>query len=335
MEEKLHNTLSENNKGIIEKCKESAEMTYSNTKRRHQKKSSDLLNKARKKKVSNLRPEGLDRWVVNLSGEKLTNSQEEVLKLGLNFVSAPKKLPILDMVATVEEGARKLKTEEANDLRGRVCGVLRNAKQPKDNITKEYREALKELRKNENIVIVPADKGSSTVVLKREDYHSKLSKMLESGTYKQLKKDPTVTQETKIVSRLRALEKSGELPTTIYQDQQVACRLCCMYGLPRIHKVDVPLQPIVSCIKSPSYSLSKHIASIISPLMGQSDSFVKNSEHFISTIRDITVDPDDIMVSFDVCSLFTNVPIEEALKVISNMLVSDESLYIYYRGIGY
>ena len=78
-----------------------------------------------------------------------------------------------------------------------MCGVLRNAKQPKDNITKEYREALKELRKNENIVIVPADKGSSTVVLKREDYHSKLSKMLESGTYKQLKKDPTVTQETR------------------------------------------------------------------------------------------------------------------------------------------
>ena len=88
MEEKLHNTLSENNK---EKCKESAEMTYSNTKRRHQKKLSDLLNKARKKKFSNLRPEGLDRWVVNLSGEKRTNSQEEVLKLGLNFVSAPMK----------------------------------------------------------------------------------------------------------------------------------------------------------------------------------------------------------------------------------------------------
>ena len=57
MGEKLHNTLSENDKGIIEKCKESA---YSNTKRRHQKKLSDLLNKARKKKVSNLRPEGLD-----------------------------------------------------------------------------------------------------------------------------------------------------------------------------------------------------------------------------------------------------------------------------------
>ena len=47
------------------------------------------------------------------------------------------------MVAAVEECARKLKTEEANDLRGRMCGVLRNAKQPKDNITKEYREALR------------------------------------------------------------------------------------------------------------------------------------------------------------------------------------------------
>ena len=47
------------------------------------------------------------------------------------WLSAQKKLPILDMVAAVEEGARKLKTEEANDLRGRVCGVLRNAKQPR------------------------------------------------------------------------------------------------------------------------------------------------------------------------------------------------------------
>ena len=103
------------------------------------------------------------------------------------------------------------------------------------------------------------------MVLKREDYHSKLSKMLESGTYKQLKKDPTVTQETKIISRLRALEKSGELPTTIillYQRIRSTGSLPPMlYGLPKIHKVDVPLRPIVSGIKSPSYSLSKHIAS--------------------------------------------------------------------------
>ena len=77
-----------------------------------------------------------------------SQSQEEVLKLGLNFVTAPRKIPILDTIAAVEEGARKLRVEEANDLRGRVCGILRSAKKPSDNVSKSCRQALKELRLN-------------------------------------------------------------------------------------------------------------------------------------------------------------------------------------------
>ena len=46
----------------------------------------------------------------------------------------------------VEEGARKLKGMEAEDPCGQVCGILRHAKLPQDNLTKEQRKALKELR---------------------------------------------------------------------------------------------------------------------------------------------------------------------------------------------
>ncbi len=38
------------------------------------------------------------------------------------------------------------------------------------------------------------------------------------------------------------------------------------------------------------------------------------------------MEPDDIMVSFDIVSLFTNVPIAEALNVILVMLQNDENL---------
>ena len=58
-----------------------------------------------------------------------------------------------------------------------------------------------------------------------------------------------------------------------------------IYGLPKIHKKEVPLRPIVSCIQSPSYDLSKYIASIISPLAGKTGFFVKNSGHFIEMIK--------------------------------------------------
>jgi hypothetical protein len=47
---------------------------------------------------------------------------------------------------------------------------------------------------------------------------------------------------------------------------------------------------------------------------------VKNSEHFIKLIQDINLQNEDHLVSFDIVSLFTNVPVEEVLHVIRNIL---------------
>ena len=111
---------------------------------------------------------------------------------------APTKLPVVDTIAAVEEGARQLSEEDAEDLRGRVCGILRHAKPLKDNLTKEQRKALKELRSLEDEVILPADKGNTTVMITREEYDRKMRGMLNTATYKRLKKDPTATQEGKL-----------------------------------------------------------------------------------------------------------------------------------------
>ena len=88
------------------------------------------------------------RSMGNLTDCSLTPSQEEVLKLGLNFALAPTKFFLVDTMAAVEEGARKLMDTVAEDLRGWVCRVLRWAKLPKDNLNKEQRRALKELKQN-------------------------------------------------------------------------------------------------------------------------------------------------------------------------------------------
>ena len=94
-----------------------------------------------------------------------------------------------------------------------------------------------------------------------------------------------------------------------------------IYGLPKIHKIDVPLPPIVCTIGSPTYGLAKELARILTPLSGETRSFVKNSAHFVEKISSVKIDSNDCLVSFDVKSLFTQVPRQDALGIIKDRLV--------------
>ena len=67
-----------------------------------------------------LRPEGLETWMVYLTFRTLTPAQEDVLKLGLNFALSPSKLPLTDTMAAVDRGTRRLSPEDADDLQGQV-----------------------------------------------------------------------------------------------------------------------------------------------------------------------------------------------------------------------
>ena len=89
-----------------------------------------------------------------------------------------------------------------------MCGILRSARLPKDNLRKDHRKALRSL---EDEVILPADKGNAMVVM-RSDYDEKMRGMLDdTTTYKKLKKDPTATQENRSVRTLLRLHNNGEL----------------------------------------------------------------------------------------------------------------------------
>ena len=128
---------------------------------------------------------------------------------------------------------------------------------------------------------IPADKGNSTVMMNRTEYNEKINNLLDDGTYRPLKKDPTLKLERTINEQLKALEKNGEIDNSLrkritpqhsYHPQ--------LYGLPKMHKPEIPLRPIVSSIGSPTYYLAKELTRIIlTPLKGKCSSYIKNSAH--------------------------------------------------------
>ena len=98
------------------------------------------------------------------------------------------------------------------------------------------------------------------------------------------------------------------------------------YGLPKIHKVGMPLRPIVSCIGTVTFQTSKELFRILKPLVGKSPHHVKNTQDFIDQIKGIHLNQDQCMMSYDVKALFTSVQTIQATNIIKKLLEQDQEL---------
>ena len=98
------------------------------------------------------------------------------------------------------------------------------------------------------------------------------------------------------------------------------------YGLPKIYKVGTPLRPIVSSMGSITYGVAKELAGIICPLVGQSQHHLKNTQHFIQKIQQVTLQPGEVISSYDVKALFTSIPVDPGIIIVKQRLTQDPSL---------
>ena len=88
------------------------------------------------------------------------------------------------------------------------------------------------------------------------------------------------------------------------------------YGQPKLHKPGVPIIPIVSYSGSSLYNLNKSIANILKAYVKDENNNAKNSTTFSNYIRNVPIEDDKIMVSFDVTSLYMNISIIDTLNII-------------------
>ena len=82
-----------------------------------------------------------------------------------------------------------------------------------------------------------------------------------------------------------------------------------LYGLPKLHKPNIPIRPIVSFCRSLTYQLSKSLTNVLKPLTDEPGHKPQSTENFISAIKTIQIPDDQKVVSFDVKSLFTSIPL--------------------------
>ena len=80
-----------------------------------------------------------------------------------------------------------------------------------------------------------------------------LTLLSDQKTYKKLAKDPALSLECKMNAMLLCIKKAGSIPDRHFDRlQSSAGRLQLLYGLPNIHKREVPLRPIISFVHCPT-----------------------------------------------------------------------------------
>ena len=87
-----------------------------------------------------------------------------------------------------------------------------------------------------------------------------------------------------------------------------------------------PPKAIVSSRGSITYVVAKELASIICPLVGQSQHHLKNTQHFIQQIEQVKLEQGDVISSYYVKALFSSVPVDPSINTVKQRLTEDATL---------
>ena len=297
--------------------------------------------------------------VVNLSRRELSEEEIRFLSKGLKFSPTPTDIDKAQLKADLEAYSRRmrLRWHFRNNEDEYVPDKDSNFKTkstwqpPKDdpvlenyllllekevmsvspegknfsNLSSSEQLSLKQLKCDRNIVIKEADKGSGVVVWDRGDYISEANRQLvDMQVYEEVEVDPTVDLGKNINSRLEQLreEDPGLEEVTDYLTVKDS-KLSRFYLLPKIHKglSNVKGRPVISNCGTIPEHVSEYLDHHLNPLVSQSRSYVKDTNHFLSRLSKLGKIPEGaLLCTVDVVGLYPRIPHGEGLVAIREAL---------------
>ena len=134
-----------------------------------------------------------------------------------------------------------------------------------------------------------------------------------------------MNKEEKVNRYLRKLKAEKVINESIYSSLYASgSRPGILYGLPKVHKNGCPIRPITSAIGTFNYKLSKFMVPLLAPVT-LNQYTVRDSFSFAKEICDFNFG-DCVLASFDVKSLFTNIPLTETVDICIDNLFQDQDM---------
>ena len=102
------------------------------------------------------------------------------------------------------------------------------------------------------------------------------------------------------------------------------------YGLPKIHNISTPSDPLSLARVLVTYGVAKVLTKVLKPLVGKSPHHIQSSRDFVNRVKGVTLLQGECLCSYDVSTLFASVPIDPAVNIIKDLLEKDDTLWDRY-----
>ena len=182
-----------------------------------------------------------------------------------------------------------------------------------------------------DLLAIPFDKGVGICIMKKEVYHAKMKTILELPQFEKWvpprknAKHPLLKEEERISDILREMKEEGKIGNELYERlKPKGSQPARLYGLAKVHKQDTPVRPVLSMPGSVYYNVAKQVAKWLSFI--PECQINCDTKTICDTLSTVTLDENEELVSFDVVSLYTNVPVMEAIHVCADLLYNKFTL---------
>jgi len=190
----------------------------------------------------------------------------------------------------------------------------------------KHQKIVNELKQKE-LYYIRGDKGKNIAIMYKSEYEQNMWNEIEIGPFTEIKdgrwKDgsPLNKLQNEVKRCLKELTDNHSLNkfhSNFLTNSNPKIPAVC--GLPKLHKEGNRLRLVVSNIQSPTSKIGEYIVKEFRKFNYHSKYSIRNSIVLAENLRNIILQPDEILVSFDVVGLFPNVPINEALQMTKSFL---------------
>ena len=210
------------------------------------------------------------------------------------------------------------------------------ASKPTQRVPRALQSAAFRLRRLSNVIITRPDKGNGVILLDKNCYLSLLNEASVSDTtkFRAISSKPPKRTGRPVKHYHPLLQKEKDLSNLLTNvlPSNLAKKLCPkgsrlarLYGLPKTHKPRLCMRPILSATATYNYDLAKWLDTILKPL-ATNRFMVQDTFSFVHELSSLTVKPTDVLVSYDVVSLFTSVPLDDTVRFIVQKALKDDWL---------